>query len=72
MAFIQVKPGAKGPRLSHPVGGPLLTEVDADGNWAHWPADQFTFQLLRDGAIERVATEPKPKSMPAKLAAPDA
>ena len=72
MALTQVKPLAEGLRLSHPIGGPLLYAPDPDGNWAHWPEDQFTFQLLRDGAIERVATEPKPKSMPAKLAAPDA
>lgn len=38
--------------LTHPAG-PMPAAADADGRWAFWPADQHTFRLIEDGAIER-------------------
>lgn len=46
--------------VAHPVDGPLANEPDAKGNWSFWTQDQFTFQLLRDGDIERVPEAPAP------------
>lgn len=56
--------------LTHP-GGAMPAEADAEGRWAFWPADQHTFRLIEEGAIERVPDEPKPASAsaPARRAA---
>ncbi|MGV1793854.1 hypothetical protein [Rhizobium sp. A37_96] len=42
-----VVPANAGAKLSHPVSGSL-----PDGG-ADWLADQFTFRLIRDGAIAK-------------------
>lgn len=47
-----VVPTEAGAKLSHPVSG-SLPDVGAD-----WLADQFTFRLIRDGAIAK--SEPAP------------
>ncbi len=70
MALTQVKPLAEGLRLSHPIGGPLLYAPDPDGNWAQWPEDQFTFQLIRDGVIARVSKTAKAEKPAAKETEP--
>lgn len=43
--------------LTHPAGA-MPAEPDAEGRWAFWPADQHTFRLIEDGAIERVPDAP--------------
>ena len=51
--------------LTHQPDGAPLDEAGA-GNW---PADQFTFALIREGALKRAATEtatPDDKPAPAK------
>lgn len=54
--------------LTHP-GGAMPAEADAEGRWAFWPADQHTFRLIEEGAIERVpAAETKPAPAPARIA----
>ncbi len=70
MALTQVKPLVDGLRLSHPVGGPLLYTPDPSGHWFQWPEDQFTFQLIRDGVIERVSAPPKAARLAAKETEP--
>ncbi|MGZ9718820.1 hypothetical protein [Rhizobium miluonense] len=47
-----VVPTEAGAKLSHPVSG-ILPDGGAD-----WLADQFTFRLIRDGAIAK--SEPAP------------
>ena len=53
--------------LTHPSGA-MPSEPDADGRWAFWPADQYTFRLIEEGAVERVIDDPK--SAPARAAKP--
>lgn len=56
-----VVPAEAGTKLSHPVSGSL-----PDGG-ADWLADQFTFRLIKDGAIAKsVAANPKASSTSAK------
>jgi hypothetical protein len=54
MARFQVKPLIEGFLPSHPIDGKILAEADENGNWSAWTADQFTFRLIQEGAIERV------------------
>lgn len=61
--------------IAHPVDGPLAQAPDAKGIWSFWTQDQYTFQLLRDGDIERVPCvtaqslkSPEPSEPPAQPA----
>ena len=54
--------------VAHPVDGRLANEPDAQGNWSFWTQDQFTFQLLRDGDIERVPEPEKQAAAPVRPA----
>lgn len=47
--------------LVHPVDGPIAMSADDQGVWSLWTPDQFTFRLLRDGAIERVEDDAQAK-----------
>lgn len=40
--------------LAHPIDGAIAQSPDENGVWSMWTPDQFTFRLIRDGAIERV------------------
>ncbi len=51
-----VVPAQPGAKLSHPVSGSL-----PDGG-AEWLADQFTFRLIKDGAIAKNVPAPSKTS----------
>jgi hypothetical protein len=67
-----VRPARPPLNVAHPVDGPLANEPDAQGNWSFWTQDQFTFQLLRDGDIERVPEPEKQAPAPAPVRAQSA
>lgn len=68
---LHVRPAAgAAPVHAHPIDGAMPAAPDENGVWAMWTADQFTFGLIRDGAIEPVtaraptpaASSPSPKA----------
>ncbi len=64
---IHVRPSAGAAAVhAHPIDGAMASAADDRGIWSIWTADQFTFGLIRDGAIERVpdAAPPAPTSFP--------
>lgn len=69
---LHVRPVGPQPALAHPIDGPIASKADTDGNWSFWTADQFTFQLVRDGAIERVPDASQETAPPADQSEPPA
>jgi len=68
---IHVRPAAGAAAVhAHPIDGAMPATADDAGMWAMWTADQFTFGLIRDGAIERVpdAAPAAPASFPSPKA----
>jgi hypothetical protein len=62
---IHVRPAAGAAAVhAHPIDGAMPATADEAGMWAMWTADQFTFGLIRDGAIERVPDAPPAPSAP--------
>jgi hypothetical protein len=63
-----VRPTRPGLNIAHPIDGQIAAEADDAGNWSFWTPDQFTFQLIRDGALERVAVPDRKPAEPTKPA----
>ena len=67
-----VRPTRPGLNIAHPIDGQIADQADDAGSWSFWTADQFTFQLIRDGSIERVAassSKPAENTKPASKGA---